>query len=66
MKLIKSAFIGLILGICLWLIIDCFRYPECYLTTWKYQLKNDLARGDKVAIEYYESRYIANGRTLFD
>lgn len=62
MKLIKI----IIVVACLVLFIDVIRFPECYITTWKYQLKNDIARGDKVAIEYYESRYVANGRTLFD
>ena len=46
-------------------VIDFVKYPECYITTWKYQLKNDIAKGDEMAIEYYETTYIANGRELF-
>ena len=61
-KLIKL----IITILCFLLIIDFFRFPDCYLTTWKYQLENDIKRGNKEAIEYYESRYVANGRTLFD
>lgn len=45
--------------------IDFVRFPECYIPTWRYQLKNDLAEGDKEAIEYYERIYIANGRVVF-
>ena len=45
--------------------IDFIRYPECYITTWRYQLKNKIAKGDTLAIEYYESTYVANNRELF-
>ena len=41
------------------------KYPEQYLTTWKYQLENDLAKGKQEAIEYYNDTYIANGKQLF-
>ena len=41
------------------------KYPERYLTTWKYQLENDLAKGNPEAIEYYNNTYIANGKQLF-
>ena len=42
-----------------------FKYPEQYMTTWKYQLKNDLAEGNQEALEYYNDRYVANGKLLF-
>ena len=48
------------------LYIDFVRFPECYMPAWRYQLKGDLAEGDKQAIEYYERVYIANGRELFE
>ena len=41
------------------------KYPEQYVTTWKYQLENDLAKGKQDAIEYYNDTYIANGKQLF-
>lgn len=41
------------------------KYPEQYLTTWKYQLENDLAKGNQDAIEYYNNNYVANGKQLF-
>jgi hypothetical protein len=46
--------------------IDFVRFPECYLTTEKYQLQNAIKKGDTVAIEYYQNNYIANGRILFE
>ena len=41
------------------------KYPEQYLPTWKYQLKNDLAKGNQEAIQYYNDTYVANGKQLF-
>lgn len=48
------------------LMVDMVRFPECYITTWKYQLKNDINRGDEVAIEYYNRVYVENDRILFE
>ena len=45
--------------------VSLVRYPEQYLTTWKYQLENDLVEGKQEAIEYYNETYIANGKQLF-
>lgn len=42
-----------------------FKYPEKYMTTWKYQLENKLAKGNQEAIQYYNETYIANGKRLF-
>lgn len=47
------------------LCIDFVRFPECYLTTWKYQLKNEIASGNKQSIEYYKKNYIAHGKSLY-
>lgn len=47
------------------LLVGLVRYPEQYLTTWKHQLKRDIENGDPVAIEYYETNYLANGIELF-
>lgn len=41
------------------------KYPEQYLTTWKYQLENDLKKGNQEMLEYYNRRYVANGKQLF-
>lgn len=41
-------------------------FPELFDTVAKYQLKLDLQRGDKIAIEYYENRYLHNGIELFE
>ena len=48
------------------IVIDFIRFPECYLSTMKYQLQNDIKRGNEQAIEYYENTYIKNGRILFE
>lgn len=47
-------------------VIDFCRFTECYLPTWKYQLKNDIIRGNEKAIEFYEEKYVQNNRDLFD
>ena len=47
-------------------VVDFVRFPECYLTTWRYQLQNAIADGNAQAIEYYENTYLANGKILFD
>ena len=49
-----------------WLVFDVVRFPECYSTTLKYQLQNELERGDAKAIEYYNHVYVESGRELFD
>ena len=38
-------------------IIDFMRFPDKYITTWKYQLKNEIASGDQKAIDYYNKHY---------
>lgn len=63
--------LGLMIGIMIiiLLLILCIRvvmYPECYISTWRYQLKNDIARGNAEAVEYYEAKYLANGIELWD
>lgn len=47
------------------LCIDFIRFPECYLTTWKYQLKNEMAAGNQDMIDYYNNVYVKNNRNLF-
>lgn len=54
-------FIPLLLG-----LVDFIRFPEWYISTWKYQLQNDIAAGDELAVAYYENTYLSNGRILFD
>mgnify|MGYP004562010467 CR=1 FL=1 len=45
--------------------INFIKYPEKYINTWKYQLKNDLELGNPTAIELYETKYVKNGVDLF-
>lgn len=46
-------------------MVDFIRFPECYCTTWKYQLKNDIGAGKPAAVEYYQTNYIDKGKILF-
>ena len=48
------------------LIISIVRYPEKYSTTWRYQLEQDVKRGDTEAAEYYQRNYLNNGIKLWD
>ena len=50
----------------MWLFIDLIRFPESYISTWRYQLENDIRNGDAEAIDYYNRCYVAHGRELFD
>ena len=56
---------GVVIGLMFFQLIDFFRFHECYLTCFKYQLRCDIEAGDEKAIEYYNKTYIANGRELF-
>ena len=47
-------------------ITDFMRFPDKYITTWKYQLKNDIQSGDVEAIAYYNRVYKSNGINLFE
>lgn len=46
-------------------LINALRFPEKYITTWEYQLKNEIEAGNKQSIEYYEKNYIAHGKSLY-
>lgn len=59
--LIASVFVS-----CGAVVIDFFRFPDCYLTTWKYQLKNEIDAGDEEMINYYNDNYVKHGRYLFN
>lgn len=47
-------------------ITDFMRFPDKYITTWKYQLENDIQSGDMEAITYYNRVYKSNGINLFE
>ena len=65
-KFISSTLALVIFIVNISLMIDFIRFPECYLTTWRYQLKNDILSGNQEMIDYYNNTYVANGRILFD
>ena len=61
-KIIKSVlFVVIIL-----FVIDFYRFPEKYITTWKYQLEYKIQQGDQEAIDYYNRVYVQNNRILFE
>lgn len=65
-KFVSSLLIITVFITCFSLYIDLCCFPEKYMTTWKYQLKNEIASDDEKAIEYYNRVYTANGINLFD
>lgn len=69
-KFIKAIFTLIVtiflIGLMTWLFVDFIKYPESYLTTWRYQLKLDIERGDQEAIDYYQKVYLENNRTLWE
>ena len=65
-RLVRAIVLFILLAALCKITVDFIRFPECYITTWKYQLQNDLEAGDERAIEYYRNVYVNNGRELFD
>ena len=65
-KLFMLLFVLLVIIPLLLLTVDFIRFPECYLSTWKYQLERDIESGEETAVAYYKNTYLANGRILFD
>lgn len=66
-KAITTIIVGLALSITMLLtLIDICKYPEKYLTTWKYQLEQEISEGNQEAIDYYNKVYLANGQVLFE
>lgn len=55
----------LFLGVIVMMLTGFVKYPEKYLSTWRYQLKCDIEQGDEAAIDYYQTNYVANGIYLF-
>lgn len=62
MKIIKLMLIAFIL----YFVVNFFTFPERYITTWKYQLQEDIKSGDVEAIEYYKEHYTNKGIYLFE
>lgn len=47
------------------IFINFCRYPEIYLSTWRYQLKNDIYAKNKNSIKLYENVYVKHNKDLF-
>ena len=65
-RFIASLLFVVVVIACMSIAIDFIRFPECYLSTWRYQMKNEILSGDQEMIDYYNNTYVANGRILFD
>lgn len=64
-NIIPDIFSICLLILFLFISFDFLCYPEKYITSWKYQLKNDILNGNEEMIEYYETRYLKNNIELF-
>lgn len=51
--------------VCVGIAVDFCRYPEKYLTTWKYQLYNEIQAGKPESIDYYNRNYTSKGIYLY-
>lgn len=65
-KLILSACVVAFFATTTITAVDVVRFPEKYITTYRQQLKNDIANGNEKAIEYYQKKYVATGKPLFE
>jgi len=66
MKALKNIVVLLFAVMTVIIYVDLVRFPEDYITTWRYHLYNDLKAGNEIAIDYYQRNYINKGRVLFD
>lgn len=48
------------------MMIELINYPEKYLTTWRYQLHQEVNAGNQEAINYYKTTYLDHNITLWD
>lgn len=62
----KKILVLILLAATVYMSVDFYRFPEKYITTWKYQLENRIKRGDQEAMEYYKRTYIQRGENLFE
>lgn len=46
--------------------VQLINYPEKYLSTWRYQLYQEIQAGDQEAIEYYQKNYLDKGIELWE
>ena len=64
-RLLTSLLILTLIITCIGLYVDFMHFPDKYITTWKYQLKNEIASGDQKAIDYYNKYYVSKGVYLY-
>ena len=56
-RFINAILVVLMAALLLYVGIDTCRFPEKYITTWRYQLQQDIEAGNEEAIEYYNNVY---------
>ena len=66
MKAIKTLAILILVALLTFLLTSFVSQPERYLSTWRYQLKCDIERGNEDALKYYEENYTSKGVYLFN
>ncbi len=64
--IIKKLVVLAVLIISTLVIINFFRFPELYISTWRYQLHNDVLSGDPEGTDYYNRVYVSNGIELWE
>lgn len=69
-KINKGRFAAFIFTVCFTVfvvnvVVSLAKYPEEYIIPWRFQMENDLAKGNEEALEYYNKTYVANGKQLF-
>nr|DAH15374.1 MAG TPA: mature oligodendrocyte transmembrane protein [Caudoviricetes sp.] len=64
-KLFKSIFTFALMMFLLSCVVDFMRFPDKYITTWKYQLQNEISQGRTESIDYYKANYTDKGVCLF-
>lgn len=47
-------------------IFSFIEFPEKYLSTWRYQLHEEVKSGDKQAVDYYQKHYLDKGVRLWE
>ena len=58
---------GILVYLCfIGLLLHLVMFPEQYISTWKYQLENEVKAGETEMVEYYQTVYLSRGIELFE
>ena len=56
-KIKSNLFLIIIYAVMAIVFIDFIRFPECYISTWKYQVINEIENGNQETIEWYQEKH---------